>query len=471
MNRLIKMAWRNIWRNKRRTLITAASIFFAVFFAIIMRSIQLGTYGHMIKQSIEMFTGYLQVQNNEYFDEKSLDNSMEFNHELINLIINTQGVKIAVPRVESFVLASTGHQSKGIMVSGIDIKKEKLLSNPEHYVIHYKLTPAITKKIINELTFSDKQIELLKLHENSYYNNTDRIALDLGLSHNDFEPFRETFEKHSAFKGGFLDENDDGVLVSSKLAQFLRTNVGDTIVLIGQGYHGSSAAGLFPVRGIVKVPSPDLDNKLIYMTLAKSQEFFSLGNRLTSIVVNITDADEMLAIQANISNKLTETELVVKNWYEVNPILKQQIESDDKSGQMFVGILYFIIFFGIFGTVLMMITERKREFGVMVAIGMRKRMLATVVIIEMFFLGLVGTLSGMIAVIPLIIWFNINPIRMTGEVAKMYEDMGFDPIMPTALIGNYFTWQGVIIIIMVLLACYIPLKKIRKMKVMESLRD
>ncbi len=464
------MAWRNIWRNKRRTLISAASIFFAVFFAIIMRSFQLGTYGHMIKQSIEMFSGYLQVQNIDYFDEKTLDNSLEFSNEMLKKINTTNGVKISVPRVESFVLASTGHQSKGIMVSGIDVNKERLLSNPEHYVIHYKLTPLITQKIIDELSFTKKQIELLKLHENSFYNNTDRIALDLGLTHDGFESFRKVFEKHSAFKGEYLSENDDGVLVSSKLATFLRANVGDTIVLIGQGYHGSSAAGLFPVRGIVKVPSPELDNKLIYMTLAKSQEFFSLGNRITSIVVNIKNTDEMLAVQSALTNRLNENELAVKNWEQVNPILKQQIEGDNKSGQMFVGILYFIIFFGIFGTVLMMITERKREFGVMVAIGMRKKILATIVIIEMFFLGLIGTISGMLAVIPLIVWYNINPIKVTGETAKMYEDMGFDPVMPTAAIGHYFTWQGVIILIMVLLACYIPLKKIRKMKVMESLR-
>ena len=470
MNRLIKMAWRNIWRNKRRTLITSASIFFAVFFAIIMRSFQLGSYSHMIKQSIEMFTGYLQVQNVDYFDEHSLDNSLHFTDDLLQTITSTPGVKIAVPRVESFVLASTGHQSKGIMVSGIDTKKEKLLSNPEHYVVHYKLTPAITEKIINELTLPPKQIELLKLHENGLYNNLDRLALDMGLSREKFAPYKSVFQKYTTFEGRYLDDDDTGILVSSKLSQFLRANVGDTIVLIGQGFHGSSSAGLFPIRGIVKVPSPELDNKLIYMTLTNAQQFFNLDNRITSVVINLTNTDNMLTVQADLSKVLDNTEYSVKNWHDINPVLQQQIESDNKSGQMFVGILYFIIFFGIFGTVLMMITERKREFGVMVAIGMHKRLLATVVIIEMFFLGLLGTLAGVVATIPLVIWFNINPIRITGEMAKMYEDLGFDPVMPTAAIENYFTWQGVIILIMVLLACYIPLKKIRKMKVMNALR-
>ena len=119
---------------------------------------------------------------------------------------------------------------------------------------------------------------------------------------------------------------------------------------------------------------------------------------------------------------------------------------------------------------MMMISERMREFGVMVAIGMQKKLLSRIVTIEMFFIGLVGTFLGMLASIPLIVWFNHYPIRFTGENARLYEDMGFDPVMPTALIEGYFAWQGVIILIMVFFACYFPLKKIRNFTVIEALR-
>src|SRR3989339_1251016 len=115
MKRLIIMAWRNIWRNKRRTLITSASIFFAVFFAIIMRSFQLGTYAHMIKQTIESYSGYLQIQNPAYFDDPTLDNSFVLNDSLLKAINANRDIKVAVPRIETFALASTGVQSKGIL--------------------------------------------------------------------------------------------------------------------------------------------------------------------------------------------------------------------------------------------------------------------------------------------------------------------------------------------------------------------
>ena len=86
------MAWRNIWRNRRRTLITAASVFFAVFFALIMRSVQLGSYDRMFKNVIESYSGYIQVQQKDYFDEPVLDNSFELDQGLLDLIASDHNV-------------------------------------------------------------------------------------------------------------------------------------------------------------------------------------------------------------------------------------------------------------------------------------------------------------------------------------------------------------------------------------------
>ncbi|MFA6403555.1 MAG: FtsX-like permease family protein [Salinivirgaceae bacterium] len=470
MSKLTQIAWRNLLRNKRRTVITASSIFFAVFFAVIMRSFELGSYDHMIKQSIELYSGYLQIQQKDYFDDATIDNSLVYDVELIQTLSNTAGIKAFVPRVETFVLASTGHQSKGIILTGIDPVHEAKVSNPEHLVVHYKLTPENLSRIQQEIRLPETQIEQLKIFQNNVYNNLDRLAADMGLKPHEFDSYRKSFEYHCRVPGTYLNENDEGVLVSNRLAQFLRVNVGDTLVLMGAGYQGTNAAGLFPVRGIIHIPSPDLDNKLVYMSIQKAQDFLSLDNHITSVVINLEDEDEMLSVQELLSGKLDHERYMVKNWLEINPTLKQQIEGDSISGQIFIGILYVIIFFGIFGTVLMMITERMREFGVMIAIGMQKKLLSWVVSIEMLIIGLVGTLAGMLASIPIIIGFNHNPIRFTGESAKLYEDMGFDPVMPTALIEGYFAWQGLIILVMVILACYFPLKKIRKLKVMDALR-
>uniref|UniRef100_UPI0032174A07 ABC transporter permease n=1 Tax=uncultured Draconibacterium sp. TaxID=1573823 RepID=UPI0032174A07 len=467
MKKITQMAWRNIWRNRRRTIITAASIFFALFFAIIMRSFQLGTYGHMIHQVIESYSGYLQLQSPDYFDEPGLDNSFEYNQELLDKVNSNAGVKIAVPRLESFALASIGAKTKGVLVNGIDVEKEAELSNPQKNLVRYRFTNEVTDELYAIPELTKDQITNLKMYENASFSSLDKIGMNCGIT--DKNVLRKIGEL-TAFDGQYLTANDDGVLVSDRLSKFMKLNIGDTLVLMGTGYHGSTAAGLFPVRGIIKIPSPELDNKLVYMSLPRAQAFFSMKGMLTTLAININESSEMLTVQEELGNMLNKNEYVVKNWQEFNPVLKQSIEGDNAGGIVFAAILYVIVFFGIFGTVLMMIAERKREFGVLIAIGMKKRLLMYIVVIEMFFIGTLGTVVGMLVVSPLIYLGNKYPIQMTGKTAKMYEDMGYEAVMPMASFDAYFWWQALIVLLMVLVASYFPLKSIRKLKVMNALR-
>jgi ABC-type antimicrobial peptide transport system permease subunit len=149
--------------------------------------------------------------------------------------------------------------------------------------------------------------------------------------------------------------------------------------------------------------------------------------------------------------------------------MKQQIEGDSKSGQAFLAILYIIIFFGIFGTVQMMISERRHEFGMMVAIGMKRGKLATIVTIEMLFLGFIGAAAGMLASVPVILLGYYYPFKLTGEMAEMYMDYGFDPIMPLAWFEEYFFTQGGVIFLMVILASYLPIRQILKLDLIKAL--
>lgn len=461
------MAWRNIWRNRKRTLITAASIFFALFFALIMRSFQIGTYGHMIHQSIEAYSGFLQVQSPDYYDEPSLDNAFEYDQNLLTELNNTEQVKVAVPRVESFALASIGAKTKGVLVNGIDVEKEKELSNPKRNLVKYRFTSAALSKILEIEGLNETQQDNIKIYENASFPTLEKIGTNCGIKDHDI---LEKIGMLSAFGSNYLDAKDEGILVSDRLSKYMNLNLGDTLILMGTGYHGSSAAGLFPVRGIIKIPNPVLDNKLVYMALPRAQEFFGMENMLTTLAINLHNNTEMKNVQNTLNARLDGNQHIVKNWEEFNPILKQTIEGDDAGGVVFIAILYAIVFFGIFGTVLMMIAERKREFGVLIAIGMRKRLLMYVVVIEMIFIGGLGTIAGMLASAPLLFLGNKFPIELSGQTAKMYEDMGYEAVMPMAAFDAYFWWQALVIVIMVLLASYFPLKSIRKLKLMNALR-
>ena len=395
-------------------MITVASVFFAVFFALIMRSLQLGAYDHMYKNVIGSYTGYIQIQNEDFWDNKTIENTFEYTKELEQKIAVAQNVVCTVPRLESFALASSGSLTKGVLVMGIDPVKEKYLSD-----VRRRLT------------------DTNNLRDNRY--------LRLG---------------------------EKGALVGEKLSAFLKIATGDTLILLGQGYHGTTAAGKFRVNGIVKLPTPDLDNKIVYLPYDICQEFYSAPSMLTSLAVSIkVNDDKTVNGMIRSLGSVISTPLKVMGWREMNKLMINQMDADSKSGMIMILILYLVIAFGIFGTVLMMTAERRREFGVMIAIGMQKTKLMAVVTLEMIYIGLLGIGIGITCAWPVIIYGHYHPIRFTGELAKMYEDYGLEPVMPFLPADWYFFWQSVIVAVIVVIAIIYPVRKISKMEVVNSLKS
>ncbi len=404
---LFKIAWRNLWRNKRRTLITAASLFFAVFFAIIMRSMALGTYDLMIDSAVRQYSGFIQIQNKEYWKEKTIDELMTNSDSLHRLIENQDGVVSLLPRLESFALASSGNKTKGIILQGI---------NP---LIDDKMT---------------------------------------GLS-------------SRLVKGKYLTEADNGVVLAQRLSSFLELNVGDTVVLLSQGYHGVTAANIFPVRGIVKVPNPTLDNRLIVTSIEAAQDFYGASNMLTSLVVNIESKYDIDKVMAKVKKQLEGSDLSVLSWTDMNKELKQQIDSDNGSGKIMLAILYMVVFFGVLGTIIMLTAERKKEFAVMVSIGMQRFRLSVLVFIETIFIGFLGMLAGLIAAMPILLYYANSPIRLTGEMAKTYETMGIEPLMGFSLQVDIFINQFIIVFFVLIIALIYPTIKIWSFNLINALKS
>jgi ABC-type lipoprotein release transport system permease subunit len=160
----------------------------------------------------------------------------------------------------------------------------------------------------------------------------------------------------------------------------------------------------------------------------------------------------------------------VRSWKKVLTQLVQQIEGDNVGGLVMLAILYMVVGFGVFGTVQMMTAERRKEFGVMVAVGMQKLRLGGVLIAEMVFIGLLGTISGIILAIPIVYSLFKNPIRLTGEMAETIIEYGMEPIMPTAWEADYFFSQAGIVLIIVCVAVFFPIMAVTKLKVSKALR-
>lgn len=407
MRSYFKLAWRNLWRNKRRTLITMASILFALFFALVMRSMQIGTYKRMIDNLVQVYTGYIQLHQPGYWEDKDINKSFTISDSLLESLIEIPNVKDAVPRLEYFALASSGQQTKGVAVIGIDPVREDKFTRVSKWIT----------------------------------------------------------------SGNYLEPSDQGVLVAKRLADFLAVEPGDTLVLLGQGYHGISVAGKFPVTGILNFPSPDMNSQMVYMNLPLSCEFFGTESRITSLSLNLKDPDRINETVALLRAHSSYRHLAIMTWEEILVELVQYIKADNASGLIFLMILYLVIAFGVFGTVVMMTAERKKEFGVMIALGMQKYRLAFVTILEMIIIGILGILSGVLLSIPILAWYYHHPIPLTGEYASIVEIYGMEPVMCFAFQPDFFIAQSLVVMGIVLAATMYPFITILRMNVIRSIRS
>jgi len=466
-----QLAWKNLWRNRRRTLITAASVFFAVFFALVMRSFQLGVYDRIFKNIVESYTGYLQVQHADYFDESVIDNSFEFDRSLVEALKSDPNISSVIPRLESFALASVESRTQGVMVLGIDPEGEDEVTNIRKQIVKYKLSPGAIKALKGD-NIPQRSKKLLDVFENESYSGEGRLIMDLDIAEDDTAAVLPVLRRHASFRNGYISSREmGGVVIGDGLSEYLKIGVGDTIVLMGQGYHGSSAAGQYEVRGIVRLPAPDIDNIVVYLPVAEAQELFDAKGMVTSAVLKLDRNDDESVNQtgARIRKKIREP-LTVRTWHELNALLINQMEADNRSGMIMIGILYLVIAFGVFGTVLMMLAERKREFGMLVSIGMRKGKLARIISLEMLLIGFLGLAAGVVASLPIVFYGYARPIKFTGEMGQMYRDYGFDPVMPTLLPDTYYLWQIVVVLIILLVAIFFSIRKIFKINVINALR-
>ncbi|NOY37028.1 MAG: ABC transporter permease [Chlorobi bacterium] len=401
----LKIAWRNLWRNKRRTLITAASVFFGVIFAAVMSSMQEGSYGTMIDNVVKFYSGYLQIHNVDYWENKTINNTFTLNDSLLKKVSSVNEVTSFSPRLESYALASSEDLTKGAMVIGIDPVGENKITNPEKWII----------------------------------------------------------------RGRYLEPGSKGIIMGKELAGFLQIDVGDTLVLLGMGYHGANAAGKYPVEGIFEYPLPEFNKQFIYMDLKLAQDFYSADNLVTSLVIMVKNHYHLPHAKKKL-NMLVSSPYSLMSWDEMQPEIVQMIDADRSGGKIMKAILYLIIAFGILGTIMMMISERRREMGVMVAIGMQKSVLGIILFFETLYIGFLGVISGIAGSVPIIAYYYNHPIRLTGEAAKTYLDMGLEPVLAFSWQPFVFYNQAITVFVLTLLIAIYPLYKSFHLNVTTSLR-
>ena len=405
---IFKIAWRNIYRNKKRSLITITSIFGALFLIILMRALQFGFYDKLIETVVESYAGYVEIHADGFWDNQNLDNSMEVDQSLINDIKSVEGVENIVQRLQTFSLISMGEKTKGGVINGINISEEQKITD-------------WSKKMVS----------------------------------------------------GSFDIGDDEIIIGKGIAEYFDIKEDDTLILYGQGYRGMMAAGKYPVKGIIDLKNPDLNKLGIFMTIESARNYVSSKEISTHIIIDKEKYYKEENIVVDLSNVLSK-DYEIMSWKETLPEIEQTITADSAGGVIMAFILYIIVVFGMFGTVLMMTEERKYEFGVLISIGMSRIRLFGIVLIETVILSMIGVILAILITYPICYYYYLNPIDMAdlmGEGAdQMMEEMGFSPIAPMSIEWNIPLTHALVIFISSLLISIYPAIKISKLNPVKSMK-
>ena len=405
MKLIIQLAVRNLQRSRKRSLITASSVFFAVLLALIAESINEGSHDALIETSVKLSTGYVQMMDTGYRRTPSLDYAIPWNDVYVERVAEIPLRARYIPRIQNFVLAAGPRKTAGAMVQGIVPEEENRFN---------------------------------------------------GL-------------KSKLVSGKFFDENG-GVVLGKELAEFLQVGVGDTVVVIGQGYQGALASGKYHVSGIVRLNVKELNKITFLLPLKSAQELFDMPGLVTQVLVNPEKPQKSTQLARAIQKTFADDGITALTWEELLPELLQALAFDSISNKVLLGILYVVVGFGIFGTVLTMTLERTREFGILISIGMKRHLLAATTVIETLLLGMTGVVMGIIVGFPILLYLHYNPIPLGGDLQTIADDFGIEPMLYFSVKPGIFLGQGLVIFIISGFISTYPFRFVKRLNYLKAAR-
>jgi len=402
-----RFAWRNIWRHPRRTILTMLAIAFGAALLVFSIGFQLGQYDLMIKGSVSIYEGLIQIQKKGYLDEPKVRSSINNIQLLAKKLRNKTSIDSITARANGFALISSEKRSYGTLITGVEPAYEKLVS--------------IIPGTINE----------------GQYLSSDSA--------------RE-------------------MVIGESLARNLQIKIGDELTLMGNGRDGSIAATIMPVTGIYKSGSKELDRNLVQIPIQTFQEIFSMGSHGHAIVFYHDNVKNDFAFKQQLNQLITDRkDLVTLSWDELQPGIKQMIELDYSSGWLMYLVLVAIITFSILNTFLMSVLERTREFGIMLALGYKPFNIGKLVLLEAFLLTIFALILGTLIGLAINLYFYHNGLTFEGmeEVASMYNMPS--TLYPQISFESILIGPLVIFIFTIISAIY-PAMKIRKLQPVEAMR-
>jgi putative ABC transport system permease protein len=408
MDAILRLAWRNLWRNKRRTWLTVSAIAFVTVLMVFLITLQLGSYDLMIDSSLRIFTGQMQVQREGYLEKpqirKVIPDAQALAERLrADPVLAPFGIAV---RAQSFALASSSTRSYGAQVVGIEPDFEPKVSTIPHLV------------------------------------------------------------KKGRWLGGLHAQE---AVLGSAIAQNLQIKVGDELTLLGSAMDGSVAATVVPVVGIFESGMRDLDRIAIEIPLGTFQDLFGMGTDAHAIVFLAPELKYLPFMHAEVARRLPPSPtLVVLDWEKLIPGLKQLTQADWTTGWFMYIALIAVVTFSILNTFLMSVLERTREFGIMLALGATPLRIGALVFAETVFLALLGLGIGVGLGIGIAGFLSVSGFTYPGlkELMGQYGLPGL--IYPQLSVTSVLIGPAVILVFILVAALY-PALRIRRLEAVEAI--
>jgi len=463
-----KLAWRNLGRNRRRTVITAVALAVGMSLCVASYGWMDGINADILHALTRFDLGHVQAHNPEYPREHKLKETINDPGEVEARAKAIEGVVGVSARVYGFALASHRTKSAGVQLVGVDPATEPTVTELDRHItegryLERQPTPWPRGR---ELT-QEERAEDRRLTERA---EADVLAeIDALSSERSGEDARHRaspppsgerpdgsdtsqISRQLAAKVDPPPARPPGVILGADLARILKLKAGQTLFLISQTVDGLNAEARFKVIGIYRTGTSQYDRSRVYLNIVDLQRFLRLGNRVHEITVLTRSAERSARVAKRLASRVNGAAVLVRTWDQIRPDIKSMIQLNQASMVLMVAIIFLVAALGVVNTMLMAVFERTRELGMLKALGMSGWRILWLVVVETTLLVLVGSLFGVALGVGLdlymMIW-GINLGAMTEGIS-----MGGMGLAPT--IHAVITLEGVLAPVVVLaLMCFL----------------
>ncbi len=403
-----KIAWKNIWRNKLRSSIIILAVTVGLFGGLAAAGIMKGMVLDMVKHSIENQVSDIQIHNKNFVANNEIKYYIKNSDKLISETQKQANIKAVCQRTKVLGMASTASKGIGITLNGIEPEKEKLVTK-----IYTKLTDSLS----------------------SY----------------------------------FKSDKKNRILISEKMAKKLNAKIKSKIVITFQDYDGNLTGATFKVEGIYKSQNAMFDEQNAFVRKSDLDKILNMpANSSHEIAILLNNYQDTKITILNIE-KLSPNYLV-EGWFDIDPYLEMTSSLTSYMLLIFMSIIMLALGFAIVNTMLMVILERTKELGMIMAIGMNRFKVFKMIMYETTMLALVGGVFG-ILISYIFTWYFGNVGIDISSVSEGFEQLGYSSVMHPVLEFSDYIQVVVLVMITGLIASIFPTIRALKMKPAEAVRD